>query len=118
MIPVRSGERRLAGILFLHCFFCVGAFLAGRAARDALFLAHIGQGWLPWMYVASAVGVAATGLAYAPLAARQRRDRVAVASGILFCAVFVAAYLLDAGHPSWLYPALYVTVEVVGAIFT
>ena len=34
--PVRLSERRLTLVLFVHSFFAVGAFLAGRSVRDAL----------------------------------------------------------------------------------
>ena len=46
---------------------------AGRTVRDALFLANMDKAQLSWMYVASAIAVTITGLAYGPLASRIRR---------------------------------------------
>ena len=116
LFPVRPGERQLTGILFLQNLFAVGAFVAGRSVRDALFLAHLDRGQLPWMYVASAAAVAMFGLGYAPLARRVRRDTLALVSATLFGAAFVAFFFLERSHRPWVYSALYVYVEVMGAL--
>ena len=115
-LPVRLVERRLTAILFLHGFFAVGAFVAGRSARDALFLARLGPKPLAWMYIASAAAVAIFGLAYTALAADARPDRVALVTSFVFAVLFGTGWLAEgSGHP-WVYAALYVHVEVMGAI--
>ncbi|MBI3183855.1 MAG: HEAT repeat domain-containing protein [Myxococcales bacterium] len=116
LFPVRPGERRLTLALFLHSLFAVGAFMAGRTVRDALFLANGDKGHLPWMYVASAVGVTLAGLAYAPIAARVRRDRVALVSALGFSGLFAVAFALERSGARWVYYVLYVYVEVMGAL--
>lgn len=116
LFPVREGEKRLTLALFLHSFFAVGAFLAARTVRDALFLAHNDRGQLAWMYIASAVAVTLVGLAYGPLSAQVRRDRMALWTASVFAAIFAVAYVLERGEPSWIYPALYVYVEAMGAL--
>ncbi|MFZ5468426.1 MAG: Npt1/Npt2 family nucleotide transporter [Myxococcota bacterium] len=116
LFPVRPGERRLTLALFLHSLFAVGAFLTGRTVRDALFLAHNDRGQLAWMYVASAVAVILVGLVYGPIAARVRRDRVALVSALLFAGLFVLVWRIESDEPAWVYPALYVYVEVMGAL--
>ncbi|MHB8874767.1 MAG: Npt1/Npt2 family nucleotide transporter, partial [Myxococcaceae bacterium] len=116
VLPVRPGERRLTAALFFHSLFAVGAFLTGRVVRDALFLANGGKGSLAWMYVASAVAVTGFGLLYGPIAARVRRDQVALVSALLFAGVFVFLWFAARSGPSWVYPALYVYVEVMGAL--
>jgi AAA family ATP:ADP antiporter len=116
LFPVRKGERPLTGLLFLHSLFAVGAFVAGRAVRDALFLSHLGADALAQMYVLSAVAVALAGLAYGPLAARFRRDLLALVTATLFGVLFAVAYVAERRGGAWFYPALYVYVEVMGAI--
>lgn len=116
LFPIRKGERSLTFVLFLHSLFAVGAFVSGRAVRDALFLSHAGSDRLAGMYVLSAVAVALAGLAYGPLAARFRRDLLALITAGAFGLLFVAAYLIERRGLAWFYSALYVYVEVMGAI--
>ena len=117
LLPVRRGERQLTFTLFLHSLFAVGAFLTGRTVRDALFLANCDRSSLAWMYLLSAGGVTAAGLVYARLATRLRRDVMALATAGLFAVLFVAMWVLERlVHATWVYSALYVYVEVMGAL--
>lgn len=116
VLPVRRGERSLTLALFLHGFFAVGAFLTGRSVRDALFLANADRSQLAWMYVLSALAVTASGLAYARLAVRVRRDAMAVGSALIFALTFALLWVLERTHAKWVYPAIYVYVEVMGAL--
>ncbi len=114
--PVTLVERRLTAILFLHGFFAVGAFVAGRSVRDALFLAHLGSQPLAWMYIASAVGVALVGLSYSAFAADVRPDRATLVTSFVFALLFAAGWLVERAGRPWVYGALYVYVEVMGAL--
>jgi len=116
LFPARQGERRLTAILFIHGLLVVGTFVAGRTVRDSLFLAHSDQEGLAWMYVLSSIAVAGVGLAYRPFAVRLRRERVAVGSSIIFAALFMVFWFLEPGHRTWVYAALYIYVEALGAI--
>lgn len=116
VLPVRRGERQLTGALFLHSLFAVGSFLTGRSVRDALFLANMDKSTLSWMYVASAIAVTVTGLIYGPLASRIRRHTMALGSASLFGLLFVVLWFVERGHQRWVYPVLYVYVEVMGAL--
>lgn len=116
VLPVRRGERQLTFTLFLHSLFAVGAFLTGRTVRDALFLAHSDRSQLAWMYVLSAVFVTLTGLVYARLANRIRRDLMALFSATLFAGLFVLLFVLERFQPPGIYSAIYVFVEVMGAL--
>ena len=116
LLPVRASERRLTLTLFFHSLFAVGAFLTGRTVRDALFLAHADRANLAWMYVASAVAVTAAGLLYGRLVAHFRRDVMALGSALFFATLFVGAWLLERGHAAWVYPTIYVLVEVMGGL--
>jgi AAA family ATP:ADP antiporter len=116
LLPVRRGEGRLTLALFLHSFFAVGAFLTGRTVRDALFLQHGDKGQLAWMYVFSAIAVTIAGLIYGRLAIRVRRDKMAVGTATLFAVAFAGFYVAERGHSAWVYTALYIYVEVMGAL--
>ncbi len=116
VLPVRKGERQLTFTLFLHSLFAVGAFLTGRTVRDALFLAHSDRSQLAWMYVLSAVFVTASGLVYARLANRVRRDLMALISATFFGVLFVLLWVAERLHPPGIYSVIYVFVEVMGAM--
>ena len=116
LLPVRRGEGRLTLALFLHSFFAVGAFLTGRTVRDTLFLQYGDKEQLAWMYVFSAIAVTAAGLIYGRLAIRVRRDRMAVGTAALFAILFAGFWFLEKSHHKGLYTALYIYVEVMGAL--
>ncbi len=116
ILPVRRGERQLTFTLFLHSLFAVGAFLTGRTVRDALFLEHGDRSQLAWMYVLSALFVTGTGLLYARFAIRIRRDLMALFSASLFGGLFVLLYIVERFKPPGIYSAIYVYVEVMGAL--
>ncbi|HZA49254.1 MAG TPA: Npt1/Npt2 family nucleotide transporter, partial [Myxococcaceae bacterium] len=116
IFPVRQGERRLTLLLLLQNLFAVGAFVAGRSVRDALFLAHANRADLAWMYVCSAAAVALVGVAYAPMAARIRRDRMALVATIIFSAGFGVLWFAERSGVRGVYQLLYVYVEVMGAL--
>jgi ATP:ADP antiporter, AAA family len=116
VLPVRRGERRLTGALFLHSLFAVGSFLTGRSVRDALFLAHGDRSQLAWMYVLSAVAVTAAGLLYGRYAARVRRDVMALGSATVFGLLFGVLFVIERQQPPWVYSVIYVYVELMGAL--
>jgi ATP/ADP translocase/HEAT repeat protein len=116
LFQIRPGEGRLALLLFLQNLCVVGAFIVGRSVRDALFLAHASKAQLPLMYVASAIAVAFVGVLYARVADRARRDRLTAALAIGFALLFCAARLLSGRTGDWIFGALYVLVEVCGAL--
>jgi AAA family ATP:ADP antiporter len=116
VLPVRRGERQLTFTLFFHSLFAVGAFLTGRTVRDALFLAHSDRSQLAWMYVLSAVFVTASGLLYAKLANRVRRDLMALGSALFFSIFFVVLWIAEKFQPPGIYSVIYVYVEVMGAL--
>ncbi|HLT30451.1 MAG TPA: Npt1/Npt2 family nucleotide transporter [Myxococcaceae bacterium] len=94
----------------------MGAFVTGRAARDALLLSAGGAAQLPWLILASALAVSVMGLCYSPVSARLRRDRLAVFGAILGAAVYGAAFLFGHLVGGAFHAVLYVVVEVLGAL--
>lgn len=115
-IPVRQGERGLTALLFLHSFCAVGAFVTGRSARDALLLGAGGATRLPWLILAGALGVSLMGLAYSPVSARFRRDRLAMVGAVIGTLVYAAAFVIEPLAGAGFQSALYVLVEILGAL--
>jgi hypothetical protein len=113
-VTLRPGQRKEAALLFAWNYCAVAAFFVGRSVRDALFLAHESPSRLPLMYVLSPLAVSAVGLMYARVADRVRRDRLVRATSVALAALALAAWW--ALGPRWVYYALYVGVEVMGAL--
>ncbi len=114
MTPGRGARRAEAVLLFAWNYSAVSAYFAGRAVRDALFLAHESPSRLPLMYVVSPLAVSVVGFAYSRVADRVRRDHIVQATALLFAALLTAAWL--SLGPRWIYYALYAGVEVMGAM--
>ncbi len=116
LFQIRPGEGPLTVHLFLQNLCVVGAFIVGRSARDALFLARASKDQLPAMYIASAVAVALAGVAYARVADRARRDRLTAGLALAFAAALAGVRLAMPRTGGWIFSALYVLVEVCGAL--
>lgn len=115
---IRRGEARRAGLMFLYQLAIVATFIVGRTVRDTLFLSRYPLSRLPLMYVAVAVAVAAASYTYSRFADRYPRERVILASLLLSAAALSLAWLGVATEVAgrWLYPALYLLVEIIGAL--
>nr|MBK7063827.1 hypothetical protein [Deltaproteobacteria bacterium] len=113
-MTLRPGQRTEAALLFAWNYCAVSAFFVGRSVRDALFLAHESSSRLPLMYVASPLAVSLVGLLYARVADRVRRDRLVRATSVALAALALGAWW--ALGERWVYYALYVGVEVMGAL--
>ncbi len=117
-LRVRREEVTRTGLMFLYQLAIVSAFIVGRTVRDALFLSRYPLERLPLMYVIVAITVSLVSLTWSRFSDRTRRDRAIIGTLGAASAAMVATYGLLAadlaGH--WLYPALYVFVEVYGAI--
>ncbi len=115
-LRLRSGERGPTLLLFLGCFSSVGAFVVARSARDALFLSRFGTGGVPWLYVASATSVALVGAVFARLSSRLRPEELGPSLGVLLAASIAGFRLLLDVTGAWSYAALWVWVDVAGAL--
>ncbi|MFO0728157.1 MAG: Npt1/Npt2 family nucleotide transporter [Myxococcota bacterium] len=117
-LNIRRGEARRTALMFLYQLAIVSAFIVGRTARDTLFLSRHDLKQLPLMYVGVAVSVSVSSITYARLSERWRRD-VGILFFLIGCAVIMVgafALLTTDSAGSWFYPALYLFVEIVGAI--
>lgn len=113
-VTLRPGQRTEAALLFAWNYCAVSAFFVGRSVRDALFLAHESPSRLPLMYVASPLTVSLVGLLYARVADRVRRDHLVRATAATLAALAISAWW--ALGERWVYYALYVGVEAMGAL--
>jgi ATP/ADP translocase len=116
VLKIRRGEFELVALMFVYLMGIVSAFVVGRTVRDTLFLSRYDVSSLPMMYVAVAIGVSVSSYAYARIADRYRRDRVVPHSLLGFTALMAIFYVIAGTGAHWIYPALYVGIEVVGAI--
>ncbi len=112
LLQLRPGEFAPVALLFSWYFCVIGAAFVGRAVRDALFLAHLGAGRLPVMYIVSPLVLTAAGLTYARIEGKLRRDRLVIGTAIIGgLALLGARALLATG--AWIFYALYVGVGVL-----
>lgn len=102
----------------VYCMAVVSMFIVGRTVRDTLFLSRYPVSRLPYMYVAVAFCVAFASFGYSYYADRLRRDRVIIGSLAAGCGMLAGIWLLLVSNTSgdWVYPALYIIVEIVGGI--
>jgi HEAT repeat protein/MFS family permease len=116
-LRIRPGEQRRAALMAAYAANAVGAVVVGRSVRDALFLAHNATKGLAWMYVASSAAIVLTSWVYGRYADRVQRGKLNSTSALL-CALGCAAcwVLLQRGVGSWIYPTLYIFVEVLGSV--
>src|SRR5437764_3816352 len=112
-VLVHRGERKAVAILFLHYFLVSAAVIAGKSARDALFLSHFGKSALPAMYAANAVVITAAMALVSRLSARFTTRRVSTGSLAVFAASLA---LLGMALNGYTIAALYVWMELIGAI--
>jgi ATP/ADP translocase/HEAT repeat protein len=113
---VRPEERFKTFGMFAYLLMVVGSFITGRIARDSLFLSRYHISYLPVMYAWVAGAMVLLIYTYSRFADRFRRDRLVFGVTLLLLlgtlcmrgALFLRA--------DWLYPVLYVYVEVMGGL--
>lgn len=115
---IRPGEAERVGLMFVYLMGVVSMFVVGRTVRDTLFLSRYDLSHLPYMYVAVAIFVALASYGYSQVVNRYRRDRLVVATLLLFSIVIAGFWgVLRAGlGTGFFYPTLYVVVEIIGTI--
>ena len=116
-LGLRPGEVSRGLLLFLYLFLVVGSFIAGKAARDALFLARFGALQLP--YVDIAVGVCVSLWLWAYIwAGRYVSLRTLLSGSLVFFAsnALLFWYLSRYADADWVLPIVYVWVGVLGVV--
>src|SRR4051794_9843296 len=113
VIPIHKGEGPAVAILFLHYFLVSAAVIAGKSARDALFLSHFSKSVLPLMYIANAVVITAAMALLSRISKRCATRETTTGTLIVFAASLLALRLRLNGFAI---ATLYVWMEVVGAV--
>src|SRR5260370_182411 len=118
-LRIRPGEARRVALMAAYGANAIGAVVVGRSIRDALFLAHNAERakGLAGMYVWSSLAIVLVFWFYARVADKVPRGKLNAASALL-CAAFCAGFwgLLYLNDGTWVYAALYIFVEVMGAV--
>jgi ATP/ADP translocase/HEAT repeat protein len=110
LISLQPGEGTRTLILFFLNFCVVAITVAGKTARDTVFLSRYNKTYLPLMFIACAATVALAASTYSRLSKRWSRTTILDASSLLFAVVLA----LIATHIAGLViPFLYVWTEVV-----
>lgn len=114
---IRPSEGPTVALMFFYVMGVVATFIIGRTVRDTLFLNRVSVDALPLMYVSIAAAVAFASWLYSHIADKYRRDRLIKTSLLVFVAISAVFWvLIRLRVGAWVYPGLYVAVEVVGAI--
>lgn len=118
LVQWRQGEARRTVGLFLYLALVVGAFITARVARDALFLSRYDIGTLPYMYAWVALVMVVAGAAYSRVADRFRHQNLGLVLTASLLSLVLVLRGLVAGRLPWVYPVLYVFVEMMGGLLT
>lgn len=112
VLRVQPDERRSVALVVALMFAMSAGMTIAESSINALFFDRIGTGSLPAMYL----GQGATGLvamlALTGSLARFDRRRAYVVIPVLIAAVVLAERAILTADPTWIYPALWLTVTV------
>lgn len=115
VINVRPDERTRTLVLFLQYFLVVFVTIAGKSARDTLFLSRFDRSFLPLMFAACAVAVASAAALYSHFG--RRLSSRALFNGLNILAL--AGLLAVKFHLDGLsIPILYIWMEIIIAILS
>ena len=116
-LNVQPGDLSRGVPLSACLFLTISAYVVGKVARDALFLAQFPAVQLPYVDIASGVLVGFVVLVYLRLGRRTSLDNLLVGSPLLFAATFAAFWLVTQhSRAPWLYPIFYVWVGMFGVL--
>ncbi|RJO68065.1 MAG: hypothetical protein C4523_07875 [Myxococcales bacterium] len=117
LFKIRKGEFVKTFLMFLYAFNWTAAFIIGRITKDTLFLTESRLSWLPYMYIAVAVAVGGVSVVYSKLAARKSLRKIILGTfSLLLLGLSLFRYLLSLNSPDWVYPALYIFIELMGVM--
>jgi ATP:ADP antiporter, AAA family len=117
VLNLRRGDFGRAGLLFLYLFLVITTYVAGRVARDALFLDQFRASQLPFVDISIAVLVGFVVAGYMRIARRLSPPTLFTGSLLFFAAnSFAFWYLSRFYHLRWLFPAFYIWVGIFGVL--
>jgi AAA family ATP:ADP antiporter len=106
------------GVPLSSCLFLtISAYVIGKVARDALFLARFPAVQLPYADIASGILVGVVVVLYLRLGRRTSLSSLLVGSLLFFAASCAWFWILaHYSRPSWLYPVFYIWVGIFGVL--
>jgi len=111
------GDLRRGVPLSACLFLSISAYVTGKVARDALFLAHFAAVQLPYADIAVGVLVSFVVVIYLRVGRRTSLGNLMVASPLFFAAnVALFWVLVHYSRLGWLYPAFYIWVGIFGVL--
>jgi ATP:ADP antiporter, AAA family len=117
VLNLRRGDFGRAGLLFLYLFLVISTYVAGRVARDALFLDQFRASQLPFVDISIAVLVGFVAAGYMRIARKLSPPALFTGSLLFFAAnSFAFWYLSRYYHLRWLFPAFYIWVGIFGVV--
>ena len=117
LLRLQRGDLPRGLLLFAHLFLVICAFLVGQVARDALFLGRFNASMLPFADMSLFLVVAVAVALYVRAGRRLPLERLISGSLLVFGAMGLGFALLTHGTPSsWIYPAVYIWVGVLGVL--
>lgn len=118
LLGIRSGEGRLVALLAALFATAETGRGFGDVAADTLFLSRFGANYLPYLYVAVGLVSLVVALGYGAAIGRLRRRPFLVGLLASFAAILAAERIAVMSGASIVFPALWLSVFVVGSIVT
>lgn len=115
-LKVRAGEGRMAALVIGLMLATSAGGAIGGSAIEALFFSRFGVQFLPHMYVALGVISIVTSLVVGALLGRVARERLYVVLPVIIALALVAERALVATDQPWVYPLLFLAMNVMGAL--
>ena len=118
LLRIRPGEGRLVAILAALFATVETGRGFGEIAADTLFLSRYGASYLPYLYIVLGLVSLVVALGYGAAIGRLRRRSFLVVLLGSFAAILVVERIAFLSGASIVFPALWLSVFVVGAILT
>jgi len=115
-LQVRPGEGRAAGLVVAVMLLVSAGGSVGGNGIDTLFFARFGVRFLPQMYIALGGVMLLVALAVTVLLARVSRERLFVFLPLILAGILVAERVLVGVGSRWVYPVLWLSMNVIGAL--
>ena len=110
---IQPGEEKNTFLFFLYFFAIISAIIVGKTARDVFFLARFNPAFLPYIFIISALCVAATTILYIRIAQNKNQYVFSmITGGLLASSLLIINVFLN----EWIYPVLYVWIDIITAI--
>jgi ATP/ADP translocase/HEAT repeat protein len=119
LLDVRPGEWPRTIALFGHLFVVIATLIILKSVSSALFLKRLDPASLPYLYIGSAVVVSAVVALSTRFIDRVPRRVLILVTTLVFVASIGLFWIWLRRHSgNWVYPALYLWVEVYGTVMT